>query len=90
MTREQKKQRRKKYLYKKEKTKDLFIKDIPAGILIKTAVVIIPKDETNDAAELIVKCIVLFTESGDKALFALGNIGKKICGHTNRILFVNY
>ncbi|MDP3056904.1 MAG: hypothetical protein Q8N37_00055 [bacterium] len=73
---------------KKEKEiKDLFVKDLRAGIAFSKAVVAIPIGKNDNAVELIVNGIINFTESSGNALYALG---EKICGYDARVLFINY
>lgn len=87
MTREQKKEEKVK---KENKRKDLLVKDLPAGIALSKVVIAIPVDKNNNIVELINNGIVFFTESGEKALYALNKLGKEITGESARVLFVNY
>jgi hypothetical protein len=88
MTREQKKWRKK--VNKGNKRKEIFVKDLYAGIAVKKVVVAIPADNDNNVVELVHNGIVFFTESGEKALYALNRLGEKVTGDSARVLFVNY
>lgn len=70
-----------------KKEKEIFVKDLRAGIAFSKAVVAIPIGKNDNAVELIVNGIINFTESSGNALYALG---EKICDGNARVLFLNY